>query len=79
VGYEIRGSGASGMMDPHEFTRRHREEVAREVQRNHLERELRRSRRRRFGASHRAPAPAWELRRIVGRLRKLFKPFGDTR
>lgn len=67
---ETRGSGARGMMDPYEIIRQHREEVAREVGRNGLARELRAGRKRRAG--DRRSALMWELERILGRLFKRF-------
>lgn len=58
------------MMDPYEIIRQHREEVAREVGRNGLARELRAGRKRRAG--DRRSALMWELERILGRLFKRF-------
>lgn len=69
-----RGSEAIGMMDPYEAIMQHREAVAREVEQNRLAGELRRSRSRRASDGHRGSALTWELKRIAGRLSKLFGP-----
>jgi hypothetical protein len=67
-----RGSEASGMMDTYEAIRQHREAVAQEVEQNRLAGELRKSRGRRASDGHRESALTWELKRIAGRLSKLF-------
>jgi hypothetical protein len=67
-----RGSGAREMMDPYEVIGQHREEMARRVEQNRLAGELRASRKRRAGPGDRESALVWELKRIVGRLSKLF-------
>ena len=69
-GSETKGSEARGMIDPEEVIEQHREEVAREVERNRLARELRAGRK---SLGHRRSALTWELKRIFGRL---FKPLG---
>jgi hypothetical protein len=66
------------MIDPYEVTRQRREEMAREAERNRLARELRRSRGRRAGVGDRTLAFTWELRRIAGRLFKLFRSSRDA-
>ena len=77
--HEKRGSGASVMMDPYEVVGRHREEVARELKQNRLAGELRAGRKRRAGVmNERESALMWELKRIVGRLFKLFKSLSDA-
>lgn len=60
------------MLDPYEVIRQRREEMARDAERSRLARELRRSRGRRADVGNRASAFTWELRRIAGRLFKLF-------
>jgi hypothetical protein len=74
INREKRGSGASGMMDPYEVIRQHREEVAREIKQNRLAGELRTGRKRRAGVDYeRVSALMWELERIVGRLVKSLR------
>ncbi len=72
VSHEKRGSGTSEMIDSYEVIRQRREEMAREAQQNRLAKELRRSRGRRAGLGDRPLSLSWELRRIAGRLSKLF-------
>jgi hypothetical protein len=78
VSYEKRGSGANEMAYPYSVIRQRREEMAREVKQNRLARELRKSRRRRTGVSDRALDLTWELKRIAGRLLKIFKPLREA-
>lgn len=49
-----------------------REEMMREAEQNRLAKALRESRKRR-GAEGRASSPAWELKRIAGRLLKRLR------
>jgi hypothetical protein len=78
VSQETRGLGANGMTDPYEVIRQGREEMAREVKRNRLARELRAGRKRRVEVGERALALKWELERIIGRLLKLIKSLRDA-
>ena len=78
VSYERRGSGANEMSYPYEVIRQRRDEMAREVKQNRLARELRTSRRRRTDVSDRALDLTWELKRIAGRLLKIFKSFREA-
>lgn len=59
------------MMD-FEVWKQRREEMAREADQNRLAKELRESRKKRGSGS--ASSVSWEVKRIVGRLRKRFRP-----
>ena len=58
------------MMDLQVWKQR-RQEMIREVEQNRLAKESRASRKRR--GSHRTSSPAWELKRVVGSLRKRLR------
>jgi hypothetical protein len=64
------------LIDLYEVIRQRHEEMAQEVKRNRLARELRAARKRRVGGW--ASALTWELERIIGRLFKLVKSLRDA-
>jgi hypothetical protein len=69
---------ANEMAYSQEVVRQHREEIAREIKQYRRARELGRFRRRRVGVSDRALDFTWELKRIAGRLFKIYRALSDT-
>ncbi len=59
------------MMDFETWKQRH-EQMMRDAQQEHLAKALRASRKRHGSGG--APSVSWEVKRIVGRLRKRFRP-----